>query len=61
MKVNAFYDGQKPQSEENYADTHENRQDDRRKEASVGFAYISMVGWIDRREKSRRKDDNHII
>lgn len=31
--------------------------DDRRTEPSKGFTYISSVGWIDRREKLRRKDD----
>ena len=30
---------------------------DRRKLPSKGFAYISVVGWICRREKFRRKDD----
>lgn len=36
----------------------ENRmEDDRRSESSEGFTYISSVGWIDRREKRRRKDD----
>jgi hypothetical protein len=30
---------------------------DRRSESSKGFAYISMVGWVDRRERLRRKDD----
>jgi hypothetical protein len=29
----------------------------RRKEPSKGFTYISSVGWIDRREMLRRKDD----
>jgi hypothetical protein len=36
----------------------ENRwEEDRRREPSEGFAYISSVGWIDRRERLRRKDD----
>jgi hypothetical protein len=30
---------------------------DRRKMPSKGLAYISVVGWICRREKCRRKDD----
>jgi hypothetical protein len=30
---------------------------DRRSEPSKGFAYITTVGWIDRRERHRRKDD----
>lgn len=36
----------------------ENRQNqERRKKPSEGYAYISIVGWIDRRERLRRKDD----
>lgn len=36
----------------------ENRQEvDRRNEPSKGFTYISTVGWIDRRERRRRRDD----
>jgi hypothetical protein len=36
----------------------ENRwEEDRRREPGVGFTYISTVGWIDRRERLRRKDD----
>jgi hypothetical protein len=36
----------------------ENRHEqDRRSELSEGFAFISTVGWIDRRERLRRKDD----
>lgn len=40
-------------------DVHlENRQEgDRRNEPSKGFTYISTVGWIDRRERRRRRDD----
>ena len=30
---------------------------DRRKLSSRGFAHISVVGWICRREQCRRKDD----
>ena len=33
------------------------REKERRKKPSPGFTYISTVGWIDRREKLRRKDD----
>jgi hypothetical protein len=36
----------------------ENRlEKDRRRKPSKGFTYISSVGWIDRREKLRRKND----
>ena len=31
---------------------------DRRKNPCEGFTYVSTVGWICRREKSRRKDDS---
>jgi hypothetical protein len=31
------------------------RYEDRRKENCNGYTYISMVGWICRREKNRRK------
>lgn len=37
------------------------RKQDRRKKASSGFAYVSMVGWICRREKSRRKDEPFVL
>jgi hypothetical protein len=33
---------------------------DRRKELSEGFACVSTVGWICRREKTRRKDDSYL-
>jgi len=32
-------------------------EEDRRREPGEGFTYISTVGWIDRRETLRRKDD----
>jgi hypothetical protein len=31
--------------------------EDRRIEPCQGYAYVSVVGWICRREHSRRKDD----
>lgn len=34
---------------------------DRRNESSKGFTYITTVGWIDRRERIRRKDDPFIF
>lgn len=33
------------------------KHEDRRKVCSEGYAYISVVGWICRRERSRRKND----
>ena len=32
------------------------RKKDRRQQAGEGFCYISIVGWICRRERNRRKD-----
>ena len=34
-------------------------EEDRRRIPSQGFTYISSVGWIDRRERLRRKDDSY--
>ncbi len=31
---------------------------ERRREPKEGFTYISTVGWICRREQSRRRDDS---
>jgi hypothetical protein len=39
------------------AELSDRRNHDRRKEPCEGYTYVSMVGWICRREKSRRKDD----
>lgn len=33
------------------------RKTNRREQECEGYAYIEMVGWIDRREKCRRNDD----
>ena len=33
---------------------------DRRRERCEGFTYVSTVGWICRREKSRRKDKDKL-
>jgi hypothetical protein len=35
------------------------RRTERRIHESKGYAYISMVGWMDRREKKRRQDDDY--
>jgi hypothetical protein len=35
----------------------ERRDCERRKLESKGYTYISMVGWMDRREHKRRTDD----
>jgi hypothetical protein len=34
------------------------RRTERRCQESRGYCYISMVGWMDRREKTRRRDDD---
>ena len=36
---------------------HDQRKKNRRERACQGYAYIEMVGWIDRREQCRRNDD----
>ena len=38
--------------------TNEHRIGERREKESPGFTYITTVGWICRREKIRRKDNN---
>jgi hypothetical protein len=35
----------------------DHRHGERRRQKSEGYAYMTMVGWIDRREKTRRKDE----
>ena len=35
----------------------ERRKEDRRKQECRGYCYIEMVGWMDRRESVRRKDN----
>jgi hypothetical protein len=47
-----------PQADhEQDAESSDRRNIDRRKEPCEGFTYVSMVGWICRREQSRRKND----
>jgi hypothetical protein len=36
------------------------RDKDRRREPCEGFTYVSTVGWICRREKSRRKNKDEL-
>ena len=41
------------------ADTFvERRKHERRKEDSPGYVRMTMVGWYDRRERNRRKENN---
>jgi len=35
----------------------ERRKEDRRKKSCEGYCYIEMVGWMDRRESVRRRDN----
>ena len=46
-----------PHEEVQDAAAFKHRNEDRRKVPSEGFAHISVVGWICRRERCRRKDD----
>ena len=39
----------------------ERREAERRTKKSNGYAYISIVGWIDRREKFRRESDTNMV
>lgn len=39
----------------------ERRAEERRRKKSDGYMYISTVGWICRRERCRREDDDNII
>ena len=48
-------------SSEKRDELHRREEQQRRREESAGFAYISTVGWICRREKSRRKDDEFMF
>ncbi|MCP4744646.1 MAG: hypothetical protein GY874_00665 [Desulfobacteraceae bacterium] len=49
---------QDPYQEHNFT---ERRKNNRRQRTSKGYAYISMIGWICRREKSRRENDRYFI
>lgn len=40
-----------------YEESMERRYFDRRKAPGNGFTYVSIVGWICRREKRRRKNE----
>jgi hypothetical protein len=46
-----------PHEEVQDAPEFRDRTGDRRKVPSKGFTHISMVGWICRRERCRRKND----
>jgi hypothetical protein len=48
---------QDPLTNQFESDGANRRKTERRKQDSNGYAYISMVGWMDRRIKTRRVDD----
>lgn len=59
MKKNNVYHGKEQVNVYQAVDAGNKRKHaDRRKLCSEGYAYISVVGWICRREWSRRKDDS---
>lgn len=39
----------------------EKRENERRQEAARGYTYITTVGWICRRERTRRKNDHFMF
>jgi hypothetical protein len=38
---------------------NERRKEERRQQPCEGYWYIQMVGWMDRRESVRRKDNHY--
>jgi hypothetical protein len=56
-KIKKGMDGNNNPSSEQTSEMRNGRE--RRNEPSEGFACISTVGWICRREKTRRKDDSY--
>ena len=57
MKASPFIDQEKQTENEQQMAMWNQRQKERREKCTEGFAYISTVGWICRREQNRRKDD----
>lgn len=57
MQKNMVFNREKPQEKEKKTEIGCQRYCDRRKAPSKGYAYISTVGWICRRERTRRKND----
>lgn len=54
MEPRHLSEGPKIQFQEN-TEIIDRRYEDRRKELCKGYTYISTVGWICRRERTRRK------
>jgi hypothetical protein len=58
MNENQITNKNRPNSNHFSADNlRERRSEDRRRQPSEGFTRISMVGWICRRERTRRAGD----
>ena len=59
--------GKKPRSGKRLAgvaregETTDRRSIERRAKKSEGYTYIQIVGWIDRRERSRRASDTFAV
>ena len=53
------HENRQDKKENTCTETHqdERRQDHRRANECEGYAYIQMVGWMDRRERVRRNSD----
>lgn len=51
--------GTRPRDDGEEAALTKRSESDRRKECGDGFTYVSTVGWICRREKNRRRTNEH--
>jgi hypothetical protein len=60
LRENDFTIKQRPRADQQQKGYH-HRKGERRQKAGNGYAYISMVGWMDRREQTRRNDDRNKI
>ncbi len=56
-RVTPMNDNPSLDSEKNESVERRRCESDRRKTSAQGFTCISVVGWICRRERARRKDD----
>jgi hypothetical protein len=58
-----MYFGDQERMDRDWTDTQSDNEENKRRhterriQESKGYTYISMVGWMDRREKKRRQDD----
>lgn len=60
LKENDFTIKNRPRADQQQK-VFNHRKSERRQKAGNGYAYISMVGWMDRREQTRRNDDRNRI